>query len=557
MPVLHLQNKVMVISIDDARDPELERVAQSRSWMLLRRPTLDEAVNHIMVNRPQAVIIQVATSTDMALELVRRLQTRWVRMAVIVAVVEHTDNFEREARMAGATCYLPGHEWVRRVDEFVDTMLPQDRQTNRLDVRRSKDRLIPAHLIEDASNHGEGPMTRLKTNTLLPLIATALLVLSNTALAKVTLPSDAFKPAETVLSLGRLSSGGEGSQSPIIALSEQPEQSTLLPFASLGNVKLKLTNAEGFFAPMNGGDLDGDVDLGQRPRAPLSATSPAQVGDEFFVVYRITTYNVDGGEDIALPAGKELVGLMTYLQVSEIKQLTLGKKVIGSRIGLTDSSREHSTAPSQPGSMAQSIGRFYLFEANTDQGPHFVPDAGVFDASGGRPGDIDFSTGFGDLGHTATDSGGREFLTDVLANFADPSMRLVIAASVEADAALDDDGEVDEIFELLITNDKKGFAFNGLLNNVNLNIDGGDWFASIPNPKQAGLGATLIGYDGSVDNYDELGSTLKGDRSVFDAGWQAASEDPIEFYVPEPSTLLLLTIGGVMIGRRRPRRQAA
>ena len=51
--------------------PELERVAQSRSWMLLRRPTLDEAVNHIMVNRPQAVIIQVATSTDMALELVR------------------------------------------------------------------------------------------------------------------------------------------------------------------------------------------------------------------------------------------------------------------------------------------------------------------------------------------------------------------------------------------------------------------------------------------------------------------------------------------------------
>ena len=156
-----------------------------------------------------------------------------------------------------------------------------------------------------------------------------------------------------------------------------------------------------------------------------------------------------------------------------------------------------------------------------------------------------------------TDSSGREFLTDILANFADPSMRLLIAASIEADESLDDDGEVDEIFEILINNDKPGLAFDGLLSNVNLNIDGGDWFSSIPNPKQIGFEVKLHGYDGTVDNYIENGVALKGDQGVFDAGWQATSEDPLEFYVPEPSTLLLLAIGGAMIGRRQPRRQAA
>ena len=120
---LAMNNDVMAVSMDESNGSDLQRMADHRSWQVLERSPLRQVMKQVITDKPRVVIIQVAQATERALQLIRMLQTGWRRLPLIVVAIEHNDEFEREARTAGATCYLPGDTSPQQVDQYLDAML--------------------------------------------------------------------------------------------------------------------------------------------------------------------------------------------------------------------------------------------------------------------------------------------------------------------------------------------------------------------------------------------------------------------------------------------------
>ena len=113
----------IAISVDDAVDSEFEQFADKHGWPYLRSPSHRQAMRQVIASRPRVVIVHVLQSTDRALQLIRTLQNGWYRMAVIVVASGQSNGFEREARLVGATCFLPGDENIARIDSYVESIV--------------------------------------------------------------------------------------------------------------------------------------------------------------------------------------------------------------------------------------------------------------------------------------------------------------------------------------------------------------------------------------------------------------------------------------------------
>ncbi len=120
---LTMNQDVLMLSVEDDIGPHLERWSDSRGWSLLRSPTLKGALKRVVADRPQVVVLHVSTAYERALRLIRMIQTSWRRSALLVAVVDHDDTFERAVRIAGATHYMADGESAAMVDDYVERML--------------------------------------------------------------------------------------------------------------------------------------------------------------------------------------------------------------------------------------------------------------------------------------------------------------------------------------------------------------------------------------------------------------------------------------------------
>ena len=120
---LTMNQDILMLSVEDDIGPHLGRWSDSRGWSLLRSPTLKGALKQVVANRPQVVVLHVSTEYERALRLLRMIQTSWRRVALLVAVVDHDDTFERAVRIAGATHYMTDGESAAMVDDYVDRML--------------------------------------------------------------------------------------------------------------------------------------------------------------------------------------------------------------------------------------------------------------------------------------------------------------------------------------------------------------------------------------------------------------------------------------------------
>ena len=141
---LTMNNEVMAVSMDESYGSDLQRMADHRGWRVLERTPLRQAMRQVIARQPRVVILQVSQATDRALQLIRMLHTGWRRVPLIVVAVDHNEEFEREARTAGVTCYLSGDASAQEVDQYVDAMLePSDATSGAGSARAGIDRDFP------------------------------------------------------------------------------------------------------------------------------------------------------------------------------------------------------------------------------------------------------------------------------------------------------------------------------------------------------------------------------------------------------------------------------
>jgi DNA-binding NarL/FixJ family response regulator len=114
---------ILVISIDGDMESDLRYIANNQGWVHLQCGSLRQAMKHVIVTQPKIVILQVSRCVDKAIQLIRMIQTGWRRIPLIVTAVKHTDQLERNSRIAGATCYLSEHKSLHRIGQYVDAML--------------------------------------------------------------------------------------------------------------------------------------------------------------------------------------------------------------------------------------------------------------------------------------------------------------------------------------------------------------------------------------------------------------------------------------------------
>ena len=306
----------------------------------------------------------------------------------------------------------------------------------------------------------------------------------------------------------------------------------------IGAITLHVTDGSGFFADLDaGGDADADVLLDAYPRTTFPP--PATNGDQFFSAFNVTALSIGTDPQQSLPNGVALVGVLSFLEVTEIRQIVNSgippneDGAFTTQIGLSNSSRAHTTGGVDPDTGRDTIGRLFLFQADTDT---IHPDAGVFGSSvvGGSPQDVDFATGLTDTGNTVSDMLSNSFMADLLPNFADPGMRLVATGSVVPPAGLDIDGTIDEVFIVLSSRIASGISAEGFFSTFDAVIDGGDWHA-LGLLAETTFEKDLVNYDGTVSEFASLGGDSTGDPSVFAAGWQISSEGQANFEVPEPA----------------------
>ncbi len=120
---LSMSMDVLVVSMDDSIDASLKRVAEEHGWAQMHCPSLRQATRQIMACHPRVVIVQVSKITDAALQLVRILQAGWRKVALIVTARHHSEDLEREARMAGCTAYLTEGQTTAMVDQYVEAVI--------------------------------------------------------------------------------------------------------------------------------------------------------------------------------------------------------------------------------------------------------------------------------------------------------------------------------------------------------------------------------------------------------------------------------------------------
>jgi len=127
---LAINNSVMAIAMDCPQGSDLQQIADNRGWQLLESTPLRKMMKQVVTDQPRVIVLQVAQATDKALQLIRMVQTDWRRVPLVVMAIEHNDNFERAARIAGATCYLPGETSLQEVNKYVDNLLEPGHDTN-------------------------------------------------------------------------------------------------------------------------------------------------------------------------------------------------------------------------------------------------------------------------------------------------------------------------------------------------------------------------------------------------------------------------------------------
>ena len=132
MPVSTAIN-ILVVSVDSNMESDMRYVANNRGWAHLQCGSLRQSMKQVIATQPKVVILQISRSVDKAIQLIRMIQTGWRRIPLIVAAAKHTEQLERDARIAGATCYLPGRESLHRIDQYLDAILaPRREATDRI-----------------------------------------------------------------------------------------------------------------------------------------------------------------------------------------------------------------------------------------------------------------------------------------------------------------------------------------------------------------------------------------------------------------------------------------
>jgi DNA-binding NarL/FixJ family response regulator len=120
---LSFTTDAIAISVDDASDQGFEQFSTKHSYPYLRSPSHRQMMRQVISSRPRVVIVKVLQLKDCALQLIRILQNDWCRVAVIVVAADQDNDFEREARLAGATCFLPDDEYLGHIDSYVESII--------------------------------------------------------------------------------------------------------------------------------------------------------------------------------------------------------------------------------------------------------------------------------------------------------------------------------------------------------------------------------------------------------------------------------------------------
>jgi hypothetical protein len=309
-----------------------------------------------------------------------------------------------------------------------------------------------------------------------------------------------------------------------------------------GDVKFKLTDASNVYR-----QLDGDPELDAVPRGNLqNLAGVPQIGDEDFTAFRLTSFNVNGGQDSSNFGGETLVGVVTFLEIENTTgPLPFGGNTIfNAGIGSTD--RAYNAGP------AGSVGRFFLF-STTDAA------AGDFDFAGADTvNQVDFSTGLAD--NLITDSNGDQYTIDHLTGFTRDAGGTQYELVLTGGIVPDNDGDIDNELTTSGTEGHPEEAFFGSIATHDILIDGGLWF-------HTGLIAdNIANFQINQVVYSDLPSGHghdRGDESVFNGGWQISSEDPIQITVieenviPEPVTAGLGTLAMGSLAAYATRRRRA
>ena len=120
-----LNADVLVVSTDDHLRPELRGATDRAGWALLEclslRQSLKQIMKQVIATQPKVVVLTVTEMTDRSLQLIRLLQSGWRRMSVIVTTSEHSEALERQARVAGATCYVPGGS-LDEIEQYIESL---------------------------------------------------------------------------------------------------------------------------------------------------------------------------------------------------------------------------------------------------------------------------------------------------------------------------------------------------------------------------------------------------------------------------------------------------
>ena len=318
-----------------------------------------------------------------------------------------------------------------------------------------------------------------------------------------------------------------------------------------GIVKFKLTDAANLYS--SGDTPDGRSELFPMPMSDAeflgtyeAGLNAALAGTRDFTAFEVTTFRVDTDPFGSLPAGTNLTGVATFLEIELIDNtIDLAGRHVTLALG-DDEGRPHQLPNGgiDPVSGNALIGRIFLFDNNdADAGDFAQTNSTANDGIGGTPSDVLFSSGLGTV-----DCGGFE--CDALDNFTGGT--LVATGSFVSAAMLGDGTPV--IANVLTKSSDAGVSFTGIVFDTDLVIDGGLWFDQGVMDR-ATFQVSQFGFDGSGTD------PIEGDQNVWDGGWQIASEDPITFEsrspIPEPITggLSLLALGG-LTGYLRRRRMA-
>ncbi|MCC7351886.1 MAG: hypothetical protein IT446_15100 [Phycisphaerales bacterium] len=119
---METKTQVMAMWFGDPVEEGLRVSADRQGWPVVRPRTVREAMMMVLCHRPRLVVAQLIRKEELGLAVIAVLHRR--RQVSLLAVAGDDDPaMERQARAAGANCYLPGGVSAREVVRMVHLLL--------------------------------------------------------------------------------------------------------------------------------------------------------------------------------------------------------------------------------------------------------------------------------------------------------------------------------------------------------------------------------------------------------------------------------------------------